>query len=146
VDSWRVFEVPSRRVSRGGSFIGKASRTNSFRSVMDRWRLTILQPCVIYEVNRRFRSRVCVSPVGLTRVTTLFAPGAHPIRALTSTDAIRRMDPQTAAIIIAHHSSRPAAYPLLIVHSAGVGRAGSGAGGARSGGKLGAGALIWPAR
>ena len=54
---------------------------------MDRWRLTILQPCVIYEVNRRFRSRVCVSPVGLTRVTTLFAPGAHPIRALTSTDA-----------------------------------------------------------
>ena len=51
----------------------------------------------------------------------------------SSSNDARPIDrPTTAAIIIPHHSSRLAANPLVIVHSAGVGRGGSGAGGARS--------------
>ena len=90
------------------------------------------------------RVRVPLAPF---RVTTLSPRWCTPN---TSSEQDRRhtqgWGPQTAACIIPYHSSQLAASPLLIVHSAGVGRGGSGAGGARSRWKFRAGALIWPAR
>ena len=60
----RLLQLPSRRVGPDRSFHSKALTSNSFHSVMDRLRLTILHPCVTQEVNPRFHSRVVIRAGG----------------------------------------------------------------------------------